>query len=94
LEGDLVKKTILAGWFRRSALVSVVFLGMQTAWAGAHNGPGMPEIAVTETENLGDGLYTFPPQQVCDDSPCRPWGVLDQDGRDVLLIDMRPVVVH
>ena len=54
-----MKKIILAGWFGYSVIVSAVFLGMQTAWAGAHNGPGMPEIAATETEDLGDGLYTF-----------------------------------
>jgi len=30
-----------------------------TAMAAAHQRPGMPDIAMTETENLGDGLYTF-----------------------------------
>jgi glyoxylase-like metal-dependent hydrolase (beta-lactamase superfamily II) len=31
----------------------------QLAMGGAHTGPGMPDIAASETEDLGDGLYTF-----------------------------------
>ena len=38
-------------------LVAFCFVLPQLALAGAHDGPGMPKIATTETENLGDGLY-------------------------------------
>ena len=42
----------------------------------------------------GDELYTFPPQEVSDVSPCRPWGLLTVAERPVILLDMTSVVVH
>ncbi|MEC9374972.1 MAG: MBL fold metallo-hydrolase [Pseudomonadota bacterium] len=44
---------------KRYLLISFIFGSISVAWSGAHNGPGMPDIAPTEIENLGDGLYTF-----------------------------------
>ena len=42
------------------ATVVACLVGLcQAALGGAHTGLGMPEISPTETENLGNGLYTF-----------------------------------
>ncbi len=51
-------KAIIRGTASVLAFIYIVF-GWQTALSGAHTGPGMPKIATSETENLGDGLYTF-----------------------------------
>ena len=63
------------------------------------DGSGLFGLAVDSTSGVvevfpGDNLYTFPPQKVSADRLCEPWGVLDRNGRDFLLVDLRPGAVH
>jgi hypothetical protein len=63
------------------------------------DGCGFYGMAVDSTGSVvqvtpGDDLYTFPPQEVSDVSPCRPWGMLTVAERPVILLDMKALVVH
>ncbi len=51
-------RTLFRGGIR--VILTAYLLGLcQIALGGAHTTTGMPEISPTETENLGNGLYTF-----------------------------------
>ena len=63
------------------------------------DGEGLYGMAVDATDAVvgitpGDGLYTLPPREATAASPCRPWAVLTQAERPVILLDMSRVIVH
>lgn len=63
------------------------------------DGEGWYGMAVDSTDTVvgvipGNDLYTLPPREATSMSPCRPWAVLTQSERPVILLDMSRVIVH
>lgn len=64
-----------------------------------NDGAGLFGMAVDSTDDVvevspGNDLYTFPPQEISEESPCRPWGLFTYCERPVILLDMTTVAVH
>jgi hypothetical protein len=61
---------------------------------GGYYGMAVDGTGAVVEVTVGDDLYVFPPQEVTDESPCRPWGWLAAGDKPVLLLDMSRVLVH